>query len=187
MGTLAATAPDWIAAWGGVLGGLGSIAAACVAIVAIIHQARSARGALRAQFEATQQAFAHERALVQDERLWQRRADLYGQLLGITALHPESYSHIVGDITVLGDPMPVVRPKYQEALALAPHVEAVGSRAVTAALGTWTEHVRELFDHSVQTDRGRQVLFAVTAAQERLVSTIRTELGADRSTPTAGR
>ena len=46
MGTQGlAAAPEWIAAWGGVLGGLGSIAAACVAIVAIIHQARSARGA----------------------------------------------------------------------------------------------------------------------------------------------
>jgi hypothetical protein len=180
MRLLAAPAPEWFAAWGGVLGGLGSIAAACVAIVAIILQARSARGALSAQFEATQQAFAHERALVQDERMWHRRADLYAQLLGVTALHPESYSEIVGDITVLGDPMPVVRPRYQQALALAPQVEAVGSRSVGAALDTWMEHVRELFDHSVQTDRGRQALLAVTSAHDRLVNTIRAELGADR-------
>jgi hypothetical protein len=177
------TVADWFSAWGGVLGGLGSIAAACVAIVAIIRQGRSADVALRAQFQATQQAFAHERALVQDERLWQRRAELYARLIAITTMHPESYSQIVGDITVLGDPMPVLQPKYQDALAAVPQVEAVGSRAVGGALTAWLESARELFDHSVQTDKGRGVLFALVRAHDELVATVRAELGADRQPP----
>ena len=177
------TAADWLAAWGGVLGGLGAIAAACVAIVAIVRQSQSSAGALRAQSDATREAFAHERALAQDERLWHRRADLYAQVIAITTLHPEAYSQIIGDITVLGDPMPVVEPKYKAALAIMSQVEAVGSRPVAAAVTDWLEHARELFDHSVQTDRGRDELFAVMGANVRLVATVRAELGADAAGP----
>src|SRR6266568_551578 len=79
-----------VATWISVLGGLGAIAAALVAVFAIARQEMASRRALDAQTLATRQVLEHERQLAMEERLWNRRADLYARIAQIMRQHSES-------------------------------------------------------------------------------------------------
>ena len=71
---------DLITALGSVLGGLGAIAAVFVAVFAIRSQEAANVRALDAQARATHEAREHERRLLLEERMWNRRVDLYARI-----------------------------------------------------------------------------------------------------------
>jgi hypothetical protein len=67
-----------IAAIIAAIGGAGGVV---VAAIAIIVGARSTKNSLDAQARTTEAALSAQRDIAADERLWQRRADVYVQLL----------------------------------------------------------------------------------------------------------
>lgn len=71
---------DLLSALGSVLGGLGAIAAVYVAVFAMRRQEAANVRALKAQAEATREAREHERRLLLEERMWNRRVDLYSRI-----------------------------------------------------------------------------------------------------------
>jgi hypothetical protein len=71
---------DVISALGSVLGGLGAIAAVFIAVFAIRRQEAANTRALNAQAQATREAREHERRLLLEERMWNRRVDLYARI-----------------------------------------------------------------------------------------------------------
>jgi hypothetical protein len=71
---------DVISALGSILGGLGALAAVFVAVFAIRRQEAANARALDAQAQATREAREHERRLLLEERMWNRRVDLYAHI-----------------------------------------------------------------------------------------------------------
>jgi hypothetical protein len=172
------SAADWLGAIGGLIGGLGAVGAACVAVVAITRQGRSSQAAMRAQSEATRQAMAHERTLAHEDRLWQRRAELYTQVMRpITEVHAEKTRDIIGDITMYTDPRPDAMTRYEEVLALRPQVQVLASFPVRRLVQEWVEEMRLSFDGPFQSDYVRKHLMRAHIAHERLADAVRAELG----------
>ncbi|WP_146763121.1 hypothetical protein [Micromonospora noduli] len=68
---------EWMQAIGGLAA---SFAAVAVAVFAIRRQEASSVRALDAQAEATRVARVHQREVASADRLWARRADLYGRV-----------------------------------------------------------------------------------------------------------
>lgn len=64
---------EWLAAIAGV-------GATIVALVSVVLARRMNRDALAAQANAMQKSHEHEMALIRDDRLWTRRADLYARI-----------------------------------------------------------------------------------------------------------
>jgi hypothetical protein len=71
---------DLISALGGILGGLGAVATVFVAVFAIRSQEAANARALDAQAQATREAREHERRLLHEEHMWNRRVDLYARI-----------------------------------------------------------------------------------------------------------
>ncbi|MEH0938327.1 hypothetical protein [Micromonospora psammae] len=101
----------WIEAAGGLLSAIGALAAAFVAVFALRRQESANIRALAAQAQATNDARDHERRLALDERVWNRRVDLYIRLADAMREH----LHVEGD---LGD-VPLLASLVSEADILA--------------------------------------------------------------------
>jgi hypothetical protein len=69
-----------ISALGAILGGMGAVATVFVAVFAIRRQESANARALDAQAQATREAREHERCLLFEERMWNRRVDLYARI-----------------------------------------------------------------------------------------------------------
>jgi len=67
-------------ALGAILGGMGAVATVFVAVFAIRRQESANARALDAQARATREAREHERRLLFEERMWNRRVDLYARI-----------------------------------------------------------------------------------------------------------
>jgi hypothetical protein len=64
-----------------VITAIGGVGGVVVAAIAIIVGARSTKNSVEAQERTTEAALSAQRDIAADERLWQRRADVYIQLL----------------------------------------------------------------------------------------------------------
>jgi len=62
------------------MGGMGAVATVFVAVFAIRRQESANARALDAQAQATREAREHERCLLFEERMWNRRVDLYARI-----------------------------------------------------------------------------------------------------------
>ncbi len=71
---------DLISALGVILGGIGAVATVFVAVFAIRRQESANARALDAQAQATREAREHERRLLFEERMWNRRVGLYARI-----------------------------------------------------------------------------------------------------------
>jgi hypothetical protein len=69
-----------ISALGAILGGMGAVATVFVAVFAIRRQESANARALDAQAQATREAREHERCLLFEECMWNRRVDLYARI-----------------------------------------------------------------------------------------------------------
>ncbi len=64
-----------------VISAIGGVGGVVVAAIAIIVSARSTKNSVEAQERTTEAALSAQHDIAADERLWQRRADVYIQLL----------------------------------------------------------------------------------------------------------
>ena len=64
-----------------IISAVGGVGGVVVAAIAIIVSARSTKNSVEAQERTTKAALSAQRDIAADERLWQRRADVYIQLL----------------------------------------------------------------------------------------------------------
>lgn len=79
----------WVAATAPAISGLAALAAASIAVVSLIGQQRLSRDSLQAQAQASSDAFEQRRRMAHEDRIWDRRIELYKAIL-VTVRDPQA-------------------------------------------------------------------------------------------------
>lgn len=101
---------------------LGAVATTSVAIYAIRRQGVTSRQAIETQTELAREALRHERDLAVEQRLWNRKADLYMRIAEAMRHHVQGGK---GGVDEEGNPCPA--PEVRTLALLSAEAEILGS------------------------------------------------------------